>query len=183
MNPSSQQTPEDFETINWIAYLLRVGLGLDQKHVATYNQLIPIPPDDKLFVAVGLLDGKPFAGSLSYAPGVAADGVTPLLLERQTLNTREVFSIHFMSFGNEARDRRAEFTFALTNTFAQQVQARRGFLIGKLPVGLVDASVNEGAGRLTRYTMTLAVLSSAEVERPVEYFENFEGSPELITQQ
>jgi hypothetical protein len=173
------------EVINLLVKLLREGLDLDQDHVVTYNQTIPIPPDDKLFVAVGILDSKPWAASLSYrdASSVAEDGsVVPALNEIQTANSRDVFSIHFMSKSNEARRRRPEFLFPLTGTRAAQMQDAHGFLIGKLPIGLVDSSITEGADRLNRYTMTIAVLSATMREGPVEFFDSYLGSPALITQ-
>lgn len=183
--PSLQEiTPgEDFEVINWLVALFRAGLRLEDKQVVTYNQLVPIPPDDRLFVAVGILDAKPYAGSLSYAPGGGVDGVEPFLLERQSVSERTVFSIHFMSKSNEARRRRAEFTFAISNTLSVQLQERHGFQIARLPIGLVDASSNEGAARLNRYVMTLATLSVQNREGPVDFYDSFAGSPALITQE
>lgn len=172
------------EAINRVVELIRIGMGLDDAHVVTYNQDIPIPPDKGIFVAVGILDGRPFAGSLSYAPGVAADGVSPLLLERQTLNTREVLSIHLMSKSNLSRSSRALLTFALTNTLSQQYQERYGFLISRLPIGLVDASTGEGASRINRYNVTVAVLYANALENPVDYFDKVPvGSPQLVTNQ
>jgi hypothetical protein len=171
---------EPLEVINRLVILFRENLGLDQKHVVTYNQMIPIPPDETLFVAVGILDSKPYASSLSYrdtsTPG------NPQLTEHQSANTRDVFSIHFMSRNNEARRRRHEFIFAVTGTRAQQMQDAHGFAIARLPIGLVDASITEGAERLNRYNMTLAVLSVASRSGPVDFFDSYKGSPALVTQ-
>ena len=166
------------EAINELVELIRSGMKLDADHCVAYNQMVPIPPDEGTFVAVGILDSKPFAGSLSYgAPGDAAgaEGVTapgtPELLERQTLNVREVFSIHIQSRDNSARRRRWELIFSLTNTAAVQAQEARGFQIARLPAGFVDSSITEGAERLNRYTATLVVLSAKEREGAVDWYE------------
>ena len=162
------------EPIRLVVRLIRENLRLDQEHVVTYNQTLPIPPDDGLFVAVGILDSKPYAGSLKY--NQIADG----LEEEQTVNVREILSLHFMSKSNEARKRRPEFVFALTGFRAEQLQDANGFLIGKLPVGLVDSSITEGADRLNRYTLTVAVLYAQGRRGPVEFFESY--PTQLVTQ-
>lgn len=176
------------EAINELVELIRAGMGLDKAHCVTYNQMVPVPPDDGIFVAVGILDSKPFASSLSYAaPGetAAADGVTaagPGLRERQTLNVREVFSVHLMSRDNSARRRRGDLIFALSNTRAVQVQEARGFQIARLPVGFVDASEGEGAERLNRYNCTTVVLSAQEREGAVDFYDHLgAGNPALVT--
>ena len=173
------------EAINFLVELIRAGVPLDADHCVTYNQMIPIPPDQGLFCAVGILDSKPYAGSLSYAPGVAVgeDGVssTPLLLERQSVNVREVFSIHLMSRNNSARTGRWRLQFALTNTRAEQIQETYGFSIAKLPISFPDTSFGEGAERMNRYTMTIVALSAQAQESPVDYFDkSAPGSPLLV---
>lgn len=164
------------EVLNNVVELIRKGMDLDDAHVVTYNQMIPIPPDSGIFVAVGILDSKPWAGSLSYCATEKG------LDEIQTQNFRDVLSIHIMSRNNDARNRRFELPFALTGTRAAQMQESEGFLIGKLPVGFADSSTTEGAERLNRYTMTVAVLSAKARRGPVDFYDNFQGSPQLLTQ-
>ena len=176
------------EAINRIVDLIRAGLPLDDDHCVTYNQMIPIPSDQGMFCAVGILDSKPYSGSLSYAPGVAvgADGVseTPLLLERQSVNVREVFSIHLMSRNNSARLGRWRLLFALSNTAAQQSQETYGWLLGRLPISFLDASTGEGAERLNRFTLTIVALSAQAQEGPVAYFDKpAPGTPLLVVNQ
>jgi hypothetical protein len=174
------------EAINEIVNLIRAGLPLPDDHCVTYNQMVPMPPDKTMFVAVGILDSKPFAGSLSYgAPARMAkdEGVTagPGLLERQTLNIREVLSIHLMSRDNSAREGRWSLIFALTNTRAVQAMEARGFMIARLPVGFVDASVTEAAERLNRFVCTMVVLYAKAREGAVDYYDHFgSGNPQLV---
>ncbi len=178
-------TAQDKETINRICDLIQESMNLDQKQVVTYNQMIPIPPDDRLFVAVGILDSQPYGAGLSYAPGLATvvDGVTTQpLVERQVLNWKETFSVNFMSRSNEARRRRKEIGFALWNTAAISSQEQFGYLIAPQPLSFVDASEGEGAGRLNRYVMTIATLSSHTRTGDVPYYDTFTGLPLLILQ-
>lgn len=167
-------TIEKREVINYLVELIREGMGLDDAHVVAYNQMIPIPKDNGIFVAVGILDSKPYASSLSYAPGVETVpgvAVSETLLEHQTLNVREVFSIHIMSRNNEARRRRYELIFALSNTRAVQVQEQYNFQIARLPIGFADSSITEAAERLNRYTITIATLSAQQRTGPVEFYD------------
>jgi hypothetical protein len=168
------------EVINELVDLLRAGMRLDDDHCVAYNQMIPIPPDRGIFVAVGILDSKPWAGSLSYRDASTAE--EPALDEIQTNNYRDVVSIHIMSQNNDARNRRDEVVFSLTGTRAAQRQEANGFLIGKLPVGFVDSSITEGAERLNRFTVTFAVLYAKARRGAVEFFDSFAGSPALLTE-
>lgn len=174
------------ETINLLVELIQTGMGLDVNHVVTYNQQVPIPPDDGLFIAVGVLDEKPFAGSLSYSQGQVPPGagVTPggTLLESQTLNQHEVYSIHVMSRSNLARTRARDVVFALSNTRAVQIQERYGLLIGSVPISFADASMEEGAGRLNRYVITIGCQRGYCRVGAVDYYDNFTGSPAIIAQ-
>lgn len=174
------------EIINEIVDLIRKGMKLPDSQVVTYNQTIPIPKTPGIFIAVGILDSKPWAGSLSYELGSEERGgeVIGTLDEVQTVNFRDVVSIHIMSRNNDARNRRFDVGFALTGTLAAQRQDSEGFLIGKLPVGFVDSSITEGAERLNRYTMTFAVLSAKGRRGAVEYYDQFPaGSPAISISQ
>lgn len=170
--PTAEAIPTP-EIINRIVELIRSEMGLDAAHCVSYNQMIPIPTDSGIFVAVGILDSKPFGNSLSYeeteSPNAEGSGET-ILEEVQSSNIRDVFSIHIMSRDNSARRRRQELPMALTGTAAAQAQDAHGFLIGKIPVGFVDASVTEGDNRLNRYVLTVAVLWATCLRKPVDYF-------------
>lgn len=164
------------EAINKLVELIRIGMKLDQAHVVTYNQMIPIPKDEGIFVAVGSLDAKPYAASLGYKDTGAG------LNEVQSVNVREVFSIHLMSKDNSSRARRQDLIFALTGTLAAQFQEKDGFAIAKIPIGFVDSSITEGAERLNRYTITIVALYAKAREGSVDFFDSYSNSPELITE-
>jgi hypothetical protein len=60
------------------------------------------------------------------------------------------------------------------------MQENFGFLIAKI-FSTVDASQEEGAGRLNRYIATVPILTANGRTGAVEYFDRFPG-PALITQ-
>ena len=175
------------EIISLLVNLIREQMQLDVNHVVTYNQRIPIPPDDTIFVAVGLLGDKPYGHKISYEQGyIPASQVgqpeTVVLNEVQTQNVQQIYSIQIMSRNNDARARRQEILFALNSTRAEQLQEKYGFKIGNIPTSFNDASYVEGASRLTRYAITFNVLTAFIRIIPVNYYDDFAGSPELITQ-
>ena len=175
------------EIINLLVKLIREQLQLDNNHVVTYNQRIPIPPDDSIFVAVGLLGDKPYGHKISYEEGLVpasevGEPATVVLNEVQTQNVQQIYSIQIMSRNNDARARRQEILFALNSTQAEQLQEKYGFKIANIPVTFNDASIVEGASRLTRYAITFNELTAFSRIIPVNYYDNFAGSPELITQ-
>lgn len=175
------------EAISKLVLLFKAGLGLDDAHAVTYNQMIPIPPDEGLFVAVGILDDHPFGGSLSYRGVEQTDPITGTisseLREIQTITGREIFSCQLMSRDNSARKAKRRFAMCLTGTLAEQMMERDGFKIGRLPTNLVDRSITEGAERLNRYVLTVPVFSTEAQESPVEFYDKFPGTPQVITQE
>lgn len=173
------------EIINLLVKLIRDQLQLDNNHVVTYNQRIPIPPDDTIFVAVGLLGDKIYGHSISYQNGyipstVVGEPETVVLNEVQTQNVQQIYSIEIMSRNNDARARRQEILFALNSTRAEQLQEKYGFTIGNLPTSFNDTSYVEGASRLTRYSITFNVLTAFIRTVPVDYYDQYLG-PEVIT--
>jgi len=175
------------EVINLLVNLIKYQLNLDNNHVVTYNQRIPIPPDSGLFVAIGLLGDKPYGHKIAYEQGFAPATSTgepqiAVLNEVQTQNVQQIYSIQIMSQSNEARSRRQEILFALNSTQAEQLQEKYGFKIANLPSSFNDVSIVEGASRLTRYAITFNVLTAYIRTIPVQYYDNFTGSPEIITQ-
>ena len=175
------------EIINLLVKLIKDQLVLDNNHVVTYNQRVPIPPDDGIFVAIGIKGERLYGTSTGYEQGTIPSTQldqpqTPVLNEVLTQNTQEIYSIQIMSRNNDARARRHEIVFALNSTQAEQMQEKYGFKIGNQPTTFNDVSMGEGASRLTRYALTFNVLSAYGRTLPVDYYDSFAGSPELITQ-
>ena len=175
------------EIINLLVKLVKEQLDLDNNHVVTYNQRIPIPPDDGVFIAIGIKGEKLYGTTTKYVQSTIPNPQLnqpqiPVLNEVLTQNTQEIYSIQIMSRNNDARSRRHEIVFALNSTQAEQMQEKYGFKIANQPVTFTDVSMGEGASRLTRYAITFNVLSAYSRINPVNYYDSFAGSPELITQ-
>jgi len=173
------------EVINLLVNLIKYQLNLDNNHVVTYNQRIPIPPDEGIFVAVGLLGDKVYGHSIKYETGFipsTSEGTPQIevLNEVQTQNVQQIYSIEIMSQNNDARARRQEILFALNSTRAEQLQEKYGFKIANLPTTFNDTSYVEGSSRLTRYSITFNVLTAFIRTVPVDYYDQYLG-PEVIT--
>jgi hypothetical protein len=172
--------PPKPEIITVLVKLIRDQLGLDNNHVVTYNQRIPIPPDDGIFVAIGIVAENLYANSVSYEVDYVPNPELnqpelEVFNEVQTQNTQEVYSIQIMSRNNDARARRHEIMFALNSTQSEQIQEKYGFKIANQPRTYNDVSMGEGASRLNRYAFTLNVLSSYGRTVPVDYYDQYQG--------
>lgn len=158
------------------AALIRGQMDLKADRVFLYNQKWNIPPDDGVFVNVGIIGDRPFGVSQHFEDDEATGGLT----EVQGTNIQEIYSVLIYSQNSEARRRRHEILFALNGVPAQQAQEKYSFKISNLPTDLLDVSQGEGSSRLNRYNLTFRVLVSYSRRRSVEFFDNFAGSPAVI---
>lgn len=166
---------EQTEVIKVIADLVQEEMDLKAERVFLYNQDVDLKPDDGIYVVVGILGDKPFGTTVEHL-----DDPTLGLVERQTVNVQEIYSILIFSKDGTARQRRHEIIFALNGLAAQQAMEKHSFRIGNLPTTLVDVSEVEETYRLNRYSLTFNCLVAYGRDRAVEYFDDFTGSPSLI---
>jgi len=166
------------EYIKVIADLIQTQMDLAVDRVFLYNQQINLPPDQGLFVNVGLIGKKPFGMSKSYLSVSDAEGG---LQQQQTLNVQETYSVLIWSQNSDARLRNHEVLFALNGDAAQQAQEKYSFKIGYLPTQLMDVSDEDGASRLNRYSLTFNILCGYSQKRRVEFFSTFQ-EPAIHTQ-
>jgi len=163
------------EIIKIIALILEHELNLKNDQVVLTNQKFNIPPDDRLYVAVELMGSRPFGVKTAYE----ADPITGELLEVQSVNCQEMYSVLAYSKGPTARQRNWEIAPALVSTFAQQQQEEHSFKIGYLP-RMTDVSGLDGTSRLNRYRLTFVALVAYRKTKPVEYFDQF-AQPTIIS--
>jgi hypothetical protein len=163
------------EIIKIIALILEHELNLKNDQVVLTNQKFNIPPDDRLYVAVELMGSRPFGVKTAYE----ADPITGELLEAQSVNCQEMYSVLAYSKGPTARQRHWEIAPALGSTFAQQQQEEHSFKIGYLP-RMTDVSGLDGTSRLNRYRLTFVALAAYRKTKPVEYFDQF-AQPTIIS--
>lgn len=166
------------ELIQQIGAILRGELNLKEDQTVLYNQAFEIPPDDRLYISVGVLGGRNFAVKTKYM------GETNVaeLNQQQGVNRQELVSIQLYSKSDDALTRNWEVPLALNSTRAQQVQEKYSFKIGNLPVSMVDVSDPEGAHRLYRYALTVAVLVAYRKTTPVDFYDSFQ-TPVITSNQ
>jgi hypothetical protein len=157
------------EFIKIIADLIQTQMDLKPDRVFLYNQEWNIPPDSGLFVVIGLLGKKPFGLSRKH---VSVSDEQGGLQQVQSLNVQEQYSVTVFSKDSSARQRCHEVLFALNGDAAQQAQETHSFRIGYLPTEFLDVSMNEGASRLNRYSLTFNILCGYSQSRRVEYYSN-----------
>lgn len=165
------------EFIKVIALIIEHELGLSRDQVILYNQKFDIPPDNRMYVSVSMLGSRPFGAKTKYE----GDPVTGELVETQSVNVQEMYSVLLYSLSATARQRNWEIPAALTSTYAQQLMEEHSFKIGYLPQ-MTDVSEQEGTSRLNRYSLTFAALVAYRKTKPVDYFDQF-AQPTIITNQ
>ncbi len=165
------------EFIKVVALIIEHELALSRDQVILYNQKFNIPPDQRLYVSVSMLGSRPFGAKTQYV----GDPITGELVEQQSVNVQEMYSVLLYSRGPSARQRNWEIPAALTSTFAQQQMEEHSFKIGYLPQ-MSDVSEQEGTSRLNRYSLTFTALVAYRKTKPVDYFDQF-AQPTVITNQ
>ena len=169
-----EQTP-DLAVL--IAGLVRDGMALDGQQVTVYNEKVDIPKTAGLFVAVSYVSSRVIGNNRRYENDPLPGGS---LNEVLTQEVRETYQLDLMSRDNSARLRKHEALFALNNTASLQLQEAWSFRIFNVPMGFIDVSAVEGAGRLNRYAITFNVMRAFIKVAPVEYYDQFKNPPENI---
>lgn len=146
-----------------ICKIIQTEMGLSEGQVMIYNQKKNLPPTSGLWVTVGFLTGKPFGSSTKVVDDV----------ETQIVNMGSVMSIDLMSRDESALDRKEDIVAALGSTFAQQMQEKFSFKIGRLPSNFVDVSEVEGAAILFRYNMSFQVQYVLKKTKKVGFYDTF----------
>jgi hypothetical protein len=167
----------ELSTQSLILGLVRDRLGLDFAHASVFNQKWKLPTDDGLFLSVASMGpDKSYAGAAQTREDASGD-----LLEDVEVNTREMVTIDIYSRDQSAVDRAHEVAAALASVEAQQLCELHSLKIARIPIGPVDLSGLEGAGRLNRKHFVLAVLRGRVVTSIIEHFVPG-GAPGLVLQ-
>ena len=164
------------EIIKVVADILQAELSLKNDRVFLYNQKWNIPPDQDLFVVVGFQSAKPFGVKSQYEN----DPVSGDLVEVQSVNQQETYTIDLISRDHSARMRKQEVILALNSTAAQQAQEQYSFKIANLPTTFVDVSDLEASALLNRYRLAFNVLVVYRKVKSVDYFDQFQIPPQKI---
>ena len=165
------------EIITVVADVIRTELGLDNNHVYLYNQKWRIPPDEGLYVIVGFLGAKAFGAKTTYEN----DPITDELLEVQSVNQQEMYTIDLLSRDSSARVRKQEVILALNSTLCQQMMEQYNFKIANLPTTFNDVSALEATAILNRYQLAFNALVAYRKIKSVPFFDSFNVPPVVHT--
>lgn len=157
-------------TIEWIRSILIKELDLNPDQVNFYNQKWNVPPDERLYITIGL-QGRKIFGNDSYVENREGDGY----YEIKTSNIQDLISIDVFSRGPAALFRSPEVLHALVSQHSQQTQEKYSFKIATVPPSFTDLSEEMGAAILYRYQIIMPVLSVLKSEKKVDYYDQFTG--------
>lgn len=149
--------------------IIQRELGLADGRVYLYNQKIMMPKDDGLWIAVGVLNCKPFGNT--NRPETGGEGVQA----DQSVNMLANLSLDVTSRSTAALFRKEEVIMALASTYAIQQQQRNSFFIGKLPSGgqFVNLSTVDGSAIPYRFNISVNVQYFARKVKQDSYFDQF----------
>lgn len=150
--------------------VIRTEMNLDADQVWIYNQKVDIPPDDRLYVVVSILNCKPFSNINKMIPTDSG------LEEKQMTNFYANLSVDILSRSTEARDRKEEIILALHSVYAQQMQEAHGFSIARLSNAFANISDVEGSAIPYRFNITVGIQYLVTKQKEVDYYDTFENS-------
>lgn len=144
--------------------IIQKELGLSNGRVYLYNQKIDQPKDNGLYIAVGILNPKPFANTNKLLSNGDSE---------QSVNMLTQLSINIISRGPAARDRKEELIMALNSDYSQRQQEANSFSIGRISSSFVNLSEVDGAAIPNRFNITVNVTYFVKKTKPVDYFNDF----------
>lgn len=154
--------------IKWVCDIIKTSLALDDDQVVVYDQKFDIPPDERMYVAVGVTSAKPFGSSRYYS------GDT----EVQSVNMLASLFIDVQSRSNDAFERKEEIIMALKSTYAQQIQEANSFALAIIPQSIVNLSMLEGPAICYRFQFAVNVQYLVTKTGTIDFFDSFQ-SPQL----
>lgn len=152
--------------------IIQKEMGLSQGQVYLWDQKINIPKDSNLYVAVGVVSCKPFGNSSTF------DGNGDVV---QSVNMIARLDVNILSRGVEARDRKEEVVLALGSVYAEQQQELNSFMVGRLPVGFVNLSQEDGAAIPYRFVISVNLQYAFTKKKAADYFDQY-STTEVTTE-
>lgn len=155
--------------------ILQLEMGLDEGQVYLWDQKLMIPPDDRLYIAVGVLNCKPFGSAREMLDGESD------LQEVLSVNMLAALQIEIMSRGPQARDRKEEVILALKSIRALQQQEAYGFMVAQLSSSFVNLSQIDGAAIPYRFSISVNVQYSVTKTKSVPFYDSF-SEADVVTE-
>lgn len=147
--------------------IIQKELALMPGRVFLWDQKVMQPTDEKMFVAVSMLNCKPFANSVKLDS--AGNAV-------QSVNMMATLSLNVISRSTEALLRKEEVLMALASQYSQSQQEANSFNVGKLPPAgqFVNLSNIDGAAIPYRFNISVNMQYFVRKTKAVPYFDDFE---------
>lgn len=147
--------------------IIQQEMGLENDQVYIYNQKFDIPPDERLYVAIGVNQIKPF-GSRNFHDGSGAG------LESQQYGSFQAnLSINIMSRNTDALERKEEVLLALNSTYSEQQQNNNSFYVAPLTSSFANLSQVEGAAIPFRFNISVNIQYAIKKTRSVNFYSEF----------
>lgn len=155
-------------TIKIIRELLVKEMGLAEDQVWLYGEKWKIPPGKGLAIVVEYKYGKPYSSRLAF------NSTEGDLASQNRVNRQEFIGVNLFSYNFDAQNRCPDVYFAMNSVYAQQLQEKFSFHIGRISQE-INLSAVEGDKYLRRFEIPMVVLSHYSQEKSVDFFDSFDG--------
>jgi hypothetical protein len=142
-------------------------MGLDADQVYIYNQKFNIPPDERLYIAIGVGAIVPFSNINRAASSISG------MSENQFANFKTTLELNIFSFDNSALDRKEEVVLALNSDYSKKQQELNSFYIAPLTSQFNNLSDIEGSKIPFRFNISVNLQYAYEKVSPIEYYDTF----------
>ncbi len=143
---------------------------LKPEQVLLYNQKWNLPPDAGIHITGQFLGANPISNR-----SIVEDRGEEGFVEVQDSNFQEMYQIKIMSRDDSALFNKHKVLMALASVYAQQIQEANSFMIAPISSNFVDVSEIEGTAILFAYAITITVHAWYQIERVVDYYNEFPG--------
>lgn len=145
--------------------IIQREMGLDDSHIYLWNQKMPQPKGDGVYVIVSVLDTKVIGNNMG--PGGTNGGWDQ---SKQYVNLSHRLDINLVSRDNSAVFRQAELVMALNSAYSNSQQEANSFKVSKVPRNLVNVSGVDGTAIPFRYVLTCQLQYSQTKVQAIDYF-------------
>jgi hypothetical protein len=152
--------------------IIQKEMGLADGRVYIYNQKYMEPKDNGLYVAVGIVNPKPFGNTNKMLDSGESE---------QSVNMMTSLLVNAISRGPEALNRKEEIIMALNSNYSQNQQAGNSFFVAPITSNFVNLSEIDGAAIPFRFAMTVNIQYFVKKVKAEDYFDDF-AEPEIETE-
>jgi len=178
LNTTYKEIMSQPDTISLLVQLISQSLNLEEGRVRRYNQRAKLPQIDNLYIDIAYLTAHIF-GNNAYAE---TDPVTGNYNWVQVLNRKETYALNLFSVNSDAYDYLNQVLFCFKSDLANQFMDQYNFQIAPITSDPQDLSAVEGPAELTRIQFHVTILRGYTQTTTINYYDQFPGTPALITQ-